>query len=73
MSTKYSCDKCQDTGEYEARVWHTYKRGEFRTENVICEECCEHGEYDHGICGYCDADCTDNLTGQAEDAFEGER
>lgn len=39
----------------------------------ICQECCPHDEYDHGICLDCEKDCTDDLVGAAESAFEGER
>ena len=36
-------------------------------------EDCEHGDYDHGICGNCGSDQTEWLAGIAEDRFEGER
>jgi hypothetical protein len=38
-----------------------------------CETCCEHGDFDHAICGICGKDCTNMLAGQAEDAWEGDR
>lgn len=38
-----------------------------------CQECCEHGEYDHGICLDCGKDCLDDLVGMAEDYYEGDR
>lgn len=38
-----------------------------------CQECCEHGEYDHGHCLLCGLDCTERLVGIAEAAYEGER
>lgn len=50
------CEDCQDTGELE--------NGEF------CQECCEHGDYDHGICGSCGADCYDDLAGRAYDSYK---
>jgi hypothetical protein len=36
-------------------------------------EDCEHGDYDHGICGHCGSDQTEWLAGIAEDRFEGDR
>jgi hypothetical protein len=42
-----SCDTCLDT--YET------------VNGDSCQECCEHGEYDHGLCGICGADCLDDL------------
>lgn len=45
----------------------------FYGESESCPKCCEHGDYDHGICGLCGEDCTDDLVGAAESAFEGER
>lgn len=55
----FDCVLCRDTGELPSGDW--------------CEHCCEHGEYDHGICYTCGKDCLDDLIGQAEYYFEGER
>lgn len=38
-----------------------------------CQDCCEHGDYDHGICGICGKDCLDDLIGAAEYYYEGDR
>ena len=53
------CELCQDTGELE--------------NGDACAECCEHGDYDHGICGFCGEDCYESLAGAAEYYYEGER
>lgn len=55
----YSCLECRDTGE--------------TSKGDGCQNCCEHGEYDHGICYGCGKDCLDDLVGAAEAACEGDR
>jgi hypothetical protein len=54
-----SCGECLDS--YQA------------DDGSGCSACCEHWEHDHGICFDCGKDCTDDLVGRAEAAFEGER
>ncbi len=56
---EYACMQCLDTGQ--------------AASGDSCVQCCEHGDYDHGICGICGADCYDSLVGAAEYAYEGER
>lgn len=74
MSKKHeSCDKCEDTGEILVAVIAQKADGTRveRREIISCSECCEHGDYDSGICGNCGADCWDDLTGRAEAYAEG--
>lgn len=41
--------------------------------DYTCQECCPHGEHDHGICLDCGKDRLDELVCAAEYAFEGDR
>jgi hypothetical protein len=56
MKNLYLCLECSNTGELDT--------------GKSCQECCEHGDYDHGICGMCDKDCLDDLIGKAEYLYE---
>lgn len=56
---RIECFKCKDSGELD--------------NGDTCQDCCEHGEYDHGICYNCDKDCIDDLVTAAEYESEGER
>ena len=54
--------------------------GRLESPSHQCPECsgtgiveCPHSDYDHGICIDCGRDCTNELAGRAEDAWEGER
>lgn len=69
--TKHSCEFCGDYGFYEIEIRHS--NGVITKSEEDCQACCDHGDYDHGICGICGKDCYDDLVGQAEYAFEGER
>ena len=75
---KYMCDECQDTGitqilvDKDVETENGPEAIQYYTEDS-CQECCEHGEYDHGICGLCGADCLDDLAGAAEAYYEGDR
>ena len=51
---KFYCEHCNDTGEVEINAHNPV--AVYRTEP--CQECCEHGDYDHGSCLDCGKDCT---------------
>jgi hypothetical protein len=34
---------------------------------AYCSDCCEHGEFDHGICMDCGLDCTEEMAAAAYD------
>ena len=53
---EFECSECRDTGELPS--------------GSVCSACCEHGEYDHGICYDCGTDCTDELIAEAEYRYE---
>lgn len=65
------CKQCNDTGEYATTIIN--HKGESRQTTISCQGCCEHGDYDHGICGICYKDCYEDLVGQSESAYEGDR
>lgn len=50
-----------------------YNCEECQDQDDNCQECCPHDEHDHGICLDCGKDRTDDLVGDAEDAYEGDR
>jgi ribosomal protein L37AE/L43A len=40
-------------------------------DGIVCAECCEHEELDHGICCACEADLSDELCNRAHEISEG--
>lgn len=68
---KFNCERCEDTGEIVVSIYSV--RGETRKDLIICPDCCEHFEHDHGYCLDCGEDCLDVLVGRAESYYEIDR
>ena len=53
MNKHEACEQCNDAHEYLITIIN-YK-GERKQEMKSCQVCCEHVDYDHGICGIVEA------------------